>query len=356
MAADHAAEQAALPPVCILAGGLGTRLAERVRDTPKPLLEVAGEPFLWHQLRSLAAHGAAEIVLCVGYLGDSIERSVGCARFDLRVSYSCDGPGLDGTLGAIMRARELLGERFLVLYGDTYLRIDYRAAAAAWIRSGLPAMMSVLRNDGRWDTSNAVYSAERVLAYDKYTPQSGMRWIDYGLLGLSQSALSLAAPGAKDLSGLLHRLAQERLLYGFEVAERFYEIGTPGGLAETDAFLREQQALGSRGGEQVGSGRREGGRPEPAELQYPPSRRDPGHRDVSESAADDLGDRGRRKLQRGGVTHQSSSGHRPEGAEQAALDGERERRDTGLHRDKRSTWLEHPMGLADGEPHIGERV
>jgi NDP-sugar pyrophosphorylase family protein len=227
-----------LPPVCILAGGLGTRLGARVRDTPKPLIEVAGEPFLCHQLRLLAAQGASEVVLCVGYLGELIEGRVGTERFGLRIAYSFDDPGLDGTLGAILRARALLEDRFLVLYGDTYLRIDYAAAAEAWEESGLPAMMSVLRNDGRWDTSNAVYRDGRVVAYDKRAPRPDMRWIDYGLGGLDQVALDLAPPGTRNLPDLYHQLAGEGRLYGFEASERFYEIGTPEGLAGTDAFLR----------------------------------------------------------------------------------------------------------------------
>jgi NDP-sugar pyrophosphorylase family protein len=227
----------ALPPVCILAGGLGTRLGARVRDTPKPLLEVAGEPFLYHQLRLLAAHGAGEVVLCVGYLGELIERRVGAERFGLEIAYCYDGPELDGTLGAIRRARALLGERFLVLYGDTYLRLDYAAAARAWGDSGLPALMCVLRNEGRWDASNALYADGRVVTYDKRAPAPEMRWIDYGLGGLCQAALDRAPPGTRDLSDLYILLAREGLLCGFEAHERFYEIGTPAGLAETDAFL-----------------------------------------------------------------------------------------------------------------------
>ena len=247
----------ALPPICILAGGLGTRLGEHVRDTPKPLIEVAGEPFLFHQLRLLAAHGAREIVLCVGYLGEQVRQAVGGRRFGLRIVYSFDGQPprpvpagvpeparglqLDGTLGAVRRAQPLLGERFLVLYGDTYLRIDPAAVAAAWRASGLPATMSVLRNEGRWDTSNAIYSAGRVLAYDKRAPRPEMRWIDYGLSGLEPRLLDLLPPEARDLGDLFHRLAAERLLHGYEASERFYEIGTPAALAETDAFLRSER-------------------------------------------------------------------------------------------------------------------
>lgn len=226
-----------LPAVCILAGGLGTRLGERVRSVPKPLLEVAGEPFLHHQLRLLASHGAREVVVCVGYLGDQIEARVGRELFGLKVSYSHDGPTPLGTLGAIRKAADLLGARFMVLYGDTYLRIDYGAAAAAWERSGLPAMMTVLRNEGRWDVSNAVFDGERVTAYDKLARGPEMQWIDYGLGGLITDCLDAVGPEVSDLSELYGRLSRRGKLFGFEATERFYEIGTPDALAETGAFF-----------------------------------------------------------------------------------------------------------------------
>jgi putative flippase GtrA/molybdopterin-guanine dinucleotide biosynthesis protein A len=229
-----------LPTICILAGGLGTRLGERVEQLPKPLLEVAGRPFLWHQLRLLASAGAGEVVLCVGYMGETIRQQIGSELFGLQIAYSFDGAELDGTLGAIRRARSLLGERFLVLYGDTYLRIDYAAVAAAWHASRLPAMMCVLHNDGRWEDSNALYGDGRVLAYDKREPLADMRWIDYGLGGLEQAALDRVPAETTDLCDLYHELAREGRLCGFEASERFYEIGTPAALAETDAFLRAQ--------------------------------------------------------------------------------------------------------------------
>ena len=226
-----------LPTICILAGGLGTRLGEHVRDTPKPLLEVAGEPFLVHQLRLLKAHGAQRVVLCVGYLGELIEERIGGERFGIRIDYSYDAPQLDGTLGAIRRALPLLTDRFLVLYGDTYLRIDYRAAAAGWAHSGLPAMMTVLRNEGRWDVSNVEFDGDRVLVYDKQSPSSAMEWIDYGLGGLEASIIDAAGDSVADLSRLYHELARRRLLFGYAATERFYEIGTPESLADTSAFL-----------------------------------------------------------------------------------------------------------------------
>ena len=237
-----------LPPICILAGGLGTRLGERVRETPKPLLEVAGEPFVMHQLRLLAGSGADQVVLCVGYLGERIVDCVGDRQFGISISYSHDGPELIGTLGAVRKAAPMLGDRFLVLYGDTYLRIDYRACARAWQNSGMPAMMSVLHNEGRWDTSNVEFDGRRVVRYDKHQPTPAMRWIDYGLGGLERSVLERTTTSSSDLADLYHELAARGELFGSVAAERFYEIGTPSALEEAGSFLQ-----GARGPEdQVG--------------------------------------------------------------------------------------------------------
>lgn len=179
-------------------------------------------------------------MLCVGYLGELIEREIGPERFGVRVAYSYDGPQPAGTLGAVRGARGLLGERFLILYGDTYLRIAYDDVAERWAESGLPAMMSVLRNAGRWDTSNAEYADDRVVTYDKAAPTPAMAWIDYGLGGLTADALDVAGPEERELATLYAELARRGELFGYAATERFYEIGTPAALAEADAFLRHR--------------------------------------------------------------------------------------------------------------------
>ena len=229
-----------LPPVCILAGGLGSRLGEAVKDTPKPLLEVAGRPFLIHQLELLARQGARKVVLCVGYLGERIERAIGREQFGIRVQYSYDGLELAGTLGAIRQALPMLGEHFLTLYGDTYLRLDYRTFDLSWQSSRLPAAMCVLRNHGKWGPSNASFAKSLVTQYDKKNPTPNMEWIDYGLGGLSSRALELVSNETTDLADLQHVLAQRGLLFGFEATRRFYEIGTPDALNETEKFLHTQ--------------------------------------------------------------------------------------------------------------------
>ncbi len=238
-----------LAPFCILAGGLATRLGQHAQRQPKALMEVAGRPFAHHQLELLREHGARRIVLCVGHLGEQVEQAIGDgAELGLDVSYAYDGPTPVGTAGAVRGALAQLGERFFVLYGDTFLRIDYAGVQAAFDASGLPALMTVLRNEGRWDVSNTVFRDGLVVAYDKRNQTPEMRWIDYGLAMLSPPALAQAAPEASDLADVYSELARTGQLAGYEASERFYEIGTPDALAETDAFLRERQRRGPPSG------------------------------------------------------------------------------------------------------------
>jgi NDP-sugar pyrophosphorylase family protein len=228
-------------PVAILAGGLATRMRPVTERIPKALIEVAGRPFIEHQLTLLRREGVARVVLCVGFLGEMIEASVGDgARFGLKVSYSFDGARLLGTGGALRHALPMLGEQFFVLYGDSYLDIAYAPVQAAFRSSGKPTLMTVFRNEGRWDTSNVLFDGERVVRYDKRHPSAEMKFIDYGLGILNGDVLRATRDEAFDLSDLYAALARDGRLAGYEATTRFYEIGTPSGLAEADGYLRGQ--------------------------------------------------------------------------------------------------------------------
>lgn len=231
-------------PVAILAGGLATRLRPLTETIPKSLIPVAGRPFLAHQLELLRAAGIQRVVLCVGHLGELIQRAFGDGRqYGLQLDYSFDGPVLLGTGGALRQALPLLGERFFVLYGDSYLRVDYRAVAECFDRSGSLGLMTVYRNEGRYDTSNVVFRDGQILVYDKTVRRPDMHHIDYGLSVLRAAAFEGYPPGARfDLAQLLASLVARGQLAGYEVAERFYEIGSPAGLAELDALLRAGSA------------------------------------------------------------------------------------------------------------------
>ena len=230
-------------PVAILAGGLATRLRPATEKIPKALITVAGQPFLAHQLRLLQSAGIRKVVLCVGYRGEMIEQEFGNGRnFGVELSYSFDGPELLGTGGALKKAQLLLGQRFLVLYGDSYLPIDYAAPAQAFIASRKLGLMTVFRNEGRWDTSNVWFQDGAIKSYSKKEQRSEMRYIDYGLGILDSTALAPWPDGkAFDLADVYCDLISRNELAGFEVKQRFYEIGSPEGRAELDAMLRSQQ-------------------------------------------------------------------------------------------------------------------
>ena len=228
-------------PVAILAGGVATRLRPMTETIPKSLVDVAGKPFIVRQLEQLRSQGAARVVLCVGHLGGHVEAVVGDgSAFGLAVLYARDRAKLLGTGGAIRNALPLLGRSFFVLYGDSYLPIDFRAVERDFLARGKPALMTVLRNTDRWDKSNVEFRDGLIIEYNKRTPRREMAYIDYGLGVLTAAALA-DAPTARafDLADVYHELSLRGELAGHEVLERFYEIGSHKGLEETIRFFRE---------------------------------------------------------------------------------------------------------------------
>jgi NDP-sugar pyrophosphorylase family protein len=230
-----------MPPIAVLAGGLATRMQPATLSVPKSMLEVAGEPFIAHQLRLFRREGFERVVLCLGYLGDQVAAFVeDGGRYDLQVLYSYDGDVLLGTGGALRRTLPLLGEEFLVTYGDSYLDIPYRPLVDAFRAASTDGLMTVFRNAGRWDTSNIEFADGRIMDYSK-KPTPRMTYIDFGLTMLSASALSTFAEGeAFDLADVYRALIHEGRMAGLEVKRRFYEIGSPAGMADTEAYLRER--------------------------------------------------------------------------------------------------------------------
>jgi NDP-sugar pyrophosphorylase family protein len=235
----HCRAESGWPPrLALLAGGLATRLRPLTAETPKSLVGVAGEPFLAHQLRRLRANGLRKIVICCGHMGDQIEAFAGDGRrFGLSIAYSHDGDHLLGTGGALRAALPLLGSRFLVMYGDSWLDQPIEPFWRAFRGSGKPAMMSIFRNDDQWGTSNVEYLRGAVLRYDKTHPSFAMHHIDYGLEALDAGVLARWTTPAFDLSCVWSALAQEDLLAGFETSRRFFEIGSLPGLRETEAVI-----------------------------------------------------------------------------------------------------------------------
>jgi len=230
-------------PIAILAGGLATRLRPLTEHIPKSLIQVAGKPFAVHQIELLRQNNITQIVLCVGYLGEQIQATLGDGRrWGVRLTYVFDGPTLLGTGGALRRARPWLGEAFLVMYGDSYLECDYAAVERAFLSSGKLGLMTVFRNDDQWDRSNVLFHEGRIVRYDKRQRVPEMQHIDYGLGALRAQALDAYPEGTVlDLATIYQDLITRDELAGFEVTRRFYEIGSETGLKETQQYLSHKE-------------------------------------------------------------------------------------------------------------------
>jgi N-acetyl-alpha-D-muramate 1-phosphate uridylyltransferase len=228
-------------PVAILVGGVASRMRPHTDKVPKALITVAGRPFIAHQLTLLRDQQITDVVLCAGHLGEQIEEFVGDGRaWALRVRYSLDGPRLLGTGGALRRALPLLGDVFFVMYGDSYLPCDFSAVSRAFAASNRRGLMTVFRNDNTLGASNVLFDRGHLVRYDKESPGPGMRHIDYGLAILTAAALAPYPPDAPfDLSRVYQDLIAEGQLAGFEVPDRFFEIGSPEGLRDTEALLAQ---------------------------------------------------------------------------------------------------------------------
>ncbi len=226
-------------PVAILAGGLATRLRPITERMPKSLVEVAGRPFAEHQLELLREHGLSDIIFVVGHLGEMVRAALGDgSRWGVRLRYVFDGPRELGTGGAVRGALPDIADPFFVLYGDSYLECDYAAVEQAFLSSGRGGLMTVCRNDDRWDRSNVLFANGRIVRYDKQDRTAEMRHIDYGLGAFRHSAFAGREDDeAFDLAAVYQDLLARDDLAGYEVPARFYEIGSPAGLEETREYL-----------------------------------------------------------------------------------------------------------------------
>lgn len=227
--------------IAILAGGLATRLHPITQTIPKALVNVANKPFISRQLTYLHAQGIRRVVVCTGYLGEMIQTFVkDGSSFGLEVLYSFDGPVLLGTGGALKQALPLLGDNFFVMYGDSFLPVDFKEVQSAFFQSNQAALMTVMNNSNRWDKSNVLFQDGEIKEYNKQAPKTNMHHIDYGLCVLSSQIFD-AYPSHKafDLAQVYQTLSIKRELAGLEVYKRFYEIGSHSGLKEAEDFFKE---------------------------------------------------------------------------------------------------------------------
>ena len=224
--------------IAILAGGKATRLYPKTLSVSKSMIDVAGKPFIGHQLELLHRKGMHNIVLCLGNLSGDIVGYVGDgSKFGVNVKYSFDGDTLAGTGGAIINAMDILSDPFMIMYGDSFLNIDFIDIIEYFQKLEFSGLMTVLKNDNKWDKSNVDFRDGRIIKYDKNSAGK-LSYIDFGLSMLRKRALDkYSFPGSFDLTEVFSDLVKRNDLAGFEVKQRFYEIGSFTGIEETEKYI-----------------------------------------------------------------------------------------------------------------------
>jgi NDP-sugar pyrophosphorylase family protein len=225
----------------ILAGGLGTRLRPATEKVPKAMILIDGRPFLEYELELLREGGVDDLVVCIGHLGELVQRHFGDGRdFGVKIRYSHDGPKLLGPAGALKRAEPLLGDAFFVTYGDAYLRAPYADVMGALLASRKLGLMTAFRNDNRHGRSDLQVRGGYVVRYEKHSAER-LRWINYGVIALRKAALKLVPAGREVNEEEFYRaLIARRELLSYSVTKRFYEIGNPDSLAEFARFISRE--------------------------------------------------------------------------------------------------------------------
>ena len=230
--------------IVIISGGLATRLGPLTKNIPKSLIKFNNKPFIQYQIELLARKGFKNILICLGHLGGQIKDFLGNGeRLDVKINYSFDGDKLLGTGGAILKAKNHLSDVFFVIYGDSYLDINYKIALDYFYENNKLGLMTVFKNNDQYDRSNVIYGNNMVALYDKKNRTDDMNYIDYGLSILNKETLDLIKPENDfyDLADLLKILSKKNQLLGFEVQKRFYEIGSQKGIEDFKNYITKKE-------------------------------------------------------------------------------------------------------------------
>ena len=187
----------------ILAGGLGTRLAEETAIRPKPMVEIGGKPILWHIMNIYAAFGFKEFVLALGYKGEEIKKyflNFYMLNNDLSIDLSnghaephsgqqphwkvhlVDTGNVTQTGGRIKRLQPLIGnESFMLTYGDGVANVDIQRLVAFHKSHGKLATVTAVRPPARF--GKIVFDGDRVVEFTE-KPQTSEGWINGGFFVL----------------------------------------------------------------------------------------------------------------------------------------------------------------------------
>jgi len=228
--------------IVILCGGLATRLRSLTEKIPKSMIDINGKPFLEYQLELLKKNGIFDMIFCIGHKGEQIENYFrDGSRFGVKIRYSREKDKLLGTGGALKKAENLLDKVFLVIYGDSYLPFNFKAAIDYFNEFEKLGLMVVYKNQSQYEKSNVLIKDNLVKQYNKENPIKEMEYIDYGVSIFRKKVLELLPENTRcDLSQTYLSLIKKNQLLAFESKIRFYEVGSFEGIEEFKRYIKDK--------------------------------------------------------------------------------------------------------------------
>lgn len=226
--------------IVIFCGGLATRLGSLAKKTPKSMMDINGKPFLKYQIKNVSKFGIKDIVLCVGHLSEQIiDYFENGEKFGVNITYSHDGERPLGPIGALKKAAHLLKNDFFIMYGDSYLSVDFNDVYTFHKKHDKPACMVVYKNQDKYDKSNLIIKENLVVGYGDKDRTKDMIYIDYGTSILSKKTLdSLKEDTFYSTGDFFSKLIKNNELLAYEIKNRFYHIGNPDALEELKQHLK----------------------------------------------------------------------------------------------------------------------
>lgn len=228
--------------IVVLCGGLATRLGNLSKTIPKSMMKINEKPFLEHQIENLKKNEIYDIVLCVGHLSEKIKNYFGDGKkFDVNIKYSHDGDKLLGPMGAVKNAESLLEDNFFIMYGDSYLSLDFKKVHSFFIKESKLGLMVVYKNYDKFDKSNLIVKNNMIRAYGDNNRTKEMIYIDYGTSILRKKSLEIIPKDSYfSIGQFFIKLIERNELLAFEADKRFYHIGNPESLEELRNYIKNR--------------------------------------------------------------------------------------------------------------------
>lgn len=228
--------------IVILCGGLATRLGSLAKDIPKSMIEIQGKPFLEYQIENVKKHSITDIVLCIGHLSEQIKDYFGNGKkLGVNICYSYDKDKPLGPIGALKNAESLLQDTFFIMYGDSYVFVDFDKVYSYFKKQNKTALMVVYQNFDKFDTSNIIINNEKVAKYGGEKTKE-TTYIDYGVSLFRKKIFeNIPADTFYLTNDLFSKLVKQKELLAYEVKKRFYHIGTPEALKEFKKYIETKK-------------------------------------------------------------------------------------------------------------------